>query len=278
MKVLVTGAAGRLGSRLIPLMLDEGWQVIATDHADRNNLPVPTQVADLTDLAAVNRLCEGGVDVLVHLANTSSWEITTPEIALNYNLSMAMNSFQAAVAAGAKRIVFASTMHVGTWVRSDRTLARDLPVPHLPIDGTLPAEPYSYYGLAKAMGEQMLGFYTRARGLTTFAIRFPWMPPRLEEMRGKGEYTTLRPVSLALVNSYLTYEDGASLVVACIKSDVTGMHTYLPAARGTLSCRDHRQMIREFFPNVPLRKPIEEIESLVDNSLIEKEVGWSPSC
>jgi hypothetical protein len=71
--------------------------------------------------------------------------------------------------------------------------------------------------------------------------------------------------------------DGAALVVAILAAPLSGYRAYFPASRGNLLGRSVPELIREFYPNVPLRRPIDEIESLVDTSEIERETGWKPA-
>ena len=68
MKVLVTGAAGKLGSLTVSALLRRGHEVRATDARYRADLPVRLDVRDLLDEHALYPLLDG-MDALVHLAN-----------------------------------------------------------------------------------------------------------------------------------------------------------------------------------------------------------------
>ncbi len=276
MKVLVTGAAGRMGSQVVPRLLAEHWQVVAVDTKDRGTLAVPVQGVDLRDAQAVRDLLAGGVDALVHLANMGSWIDQTPEVAINQNMAMCLNLFQSAVAAGVGKIVFASSIHASCGIRADLSSVNQTIVPYLPLDGQAPATPGNYYGLFKSMAEQMLRFYAQAHGLATFALRLPLLVNDVASARRAREANPISPLTLALGFSYLTYADSARLVVDCLKSDVQGHRTYLPASSRWLHDQPVAAIIEQHYRDIPLRRPLDQMDCLIDISQIEKDTGWRP--
>jgi len=83
MKVLVTGAAGFIGSHLCERLLRDGWQVLGVDNFDdfydpqikRHNIAGCLEndnfelvEADIRDRTAMNDVVASGVDIIVHLA------------------------------------------------------------------------------------------------------------------------------------------------------------------------------------------------------------------
>ena len=68
MRVLVTGAAGRLGSHTCHHLVAQGHDVVAADSQYRRDLPVPLRMVDLLDRTAAYGLVEG-CQAVVHLAN-----------------------------------------------------------------------------------------------------------------------------------------------------------------------------------------------------------------
>jgi UDP-glucuronate 4-epimerase len=82
-KVLVTGAAGFIGSHLCERLLSQGWIVIGVDNFDdfydpqikRRNIQNCTKnnnfqliQADIRDVAAMDKAIGSGVDIIIHLA------------------------------------------------------------------------------------------------------------------------------------------------------------------------------------------------------------------
>src|SRR5690242_14768107 len=111
MKVLVTGAAGRLGRAVCPLLQSAGMDVRATDRRADSSLFYQIDVATLLDRERCYQLVDG-VEAIVHLGNWASAGSADAQTVFNENTSMNMNVFQAAMERGVRRIVFASTIQV----------------------------------------------------------------------------------------------------------------------------------------------------------------------
>jgi uronate dehydrogenase len=157
-KVLITGAAGDVGSRLTALLRDT-YRLRLSDitlpaglAADAEFIP-----ADLSDRAAVERAV-AGVDGIVHLGGFSvegPWNTI-----LNANIIGCYNLFEAARLANVRRVVFASSNHaVGFYPRRRR------------IGVNVPARPDSRYGVSKAFGEAMGALYAYKHGLRITCLR-----------------------------------------------------------------------------------------------------------
>jgi uronate dehydrogenase len=157
-RVLITGAAGGIGRRTRPLLRGvyptlRLSDVVAIEPAQGEEFVA----ADLADLAAVERLCEG-VDGIIHLGASSVEDAWEP--VLQNNIIGGYNVFEAARRQGVKRIVFATTNHVVGFYRRQRT-----------IDHTVPPRPDSRYGVSKAFGEALGRMYADKHGLGVLNIR-----------------------------------------------------------------------------------------------------------
>jgi nucleoside-diphosphate-sugar epimerase len=273
MTVTVTGAAGKLGVHVCRALVNAGHGVRATDKLSRRRVLVKLELADLLDREACYRLVAAS-DAVVHLANYSDMVISDAQKLFNENVAMNMNVFQAALSSGVSRVIFASSIQV----LGGHGLASGEPsdaVPYLPLDGDAPANPRNAYALSKQVGEILLEYVSRQSQISCVAIRYPWL---IEQARpalpGK---TRARASHLEGVFSYLSYTDAASLVLAILRNPLPGFRIYLPAHPKPRRTESPADVIREYYPGVPLRRPLEEIESLVDISRIQDETGWSPA-
>ena len=146
-KVLVTGAAGGIGTRLRKLLKGVYTDIRWSDLAPPADLaPDETFVtADLAVLGEVERAVDG-MQGIVHLGGFSvegPWETI-----LNANIIGCYNLFEAARRRGVERIVFASSNHaVGFYPRQRR------------IGIEAPVRPDSRYGVSKAFGEALGALY-----------------------------------------------------------------------------------------------------------------------
>ena len=64
--IVVTGAAGRLGRRVVQMLADQGREVLATDQAEADDLPAEFVRCDLGDAEAVHGVLQGA-EAVVHM-------------------------------------------------------------------------------------------------------------------------------------------------------------------------------------------------------------------
>jgi uronate dehydrogenase len=157
--VLITGAAGDIGTRLRKLLKDAYPHLRSSDIRTPPDLAAGDEfvAADLADPAQVQTIV-AGIEGVVHLGGFSvegDWDtIHRANIVGCYNL------FEAAYRAGVKRVVFASSNHaVGFYPRSRR----------VGVDVTV--RPDSRYGVSKAFGEALGALYADKHGLRVTCLR-----------------------------------------------------------------------------------------------------------
>ena len=157
-KILITGAAGDVGTRLRKL-LKGVYFLRASDIRKPADLAAGDDfvAADLADLAQAEKAV-AGMEGVVHLggyAVEGSW----PTI-LNANIIGCYNLFEAARSASVKRVVFASSNHaIGFYPRSQR------------IGVNVTVRPDSRYGVSKAFGEALGSLYAEKHGLRVTCLR-----------------------------------------------------------------------------------------------------------
>jgi uronate dehydrogenase len=157
--VLITGAAGDVGSRLRKLMKGSYPRIRWSDIRRPDDLAADDEfvLADLGDPSAVSGLVQG-MDGIVHLGGFTidgEWDRI-----LKVNIDGLFHLFDAAHRAGVKRVVFASSNHaVGFYPRAQR----------IGVDVTV--RPDSRYGLAKAFGEALGALYADKHGLRVTCVR-----------------------------------------------------------------------------------------------------------
>jgi uronate dehydrogenase len=157
-KILITGAAGDVGTRLRKL-LKGVYSLRVSDIRKPADLDADDEfvAADLGDYEQTEQIT-AGIDGIVHLGGYSvegPWEtIHKSNIVGCYNL------FEAAYRSGVKRIVFASSNHAVGFYPRDRKIGVDVTV-----------RPDSRYGVSKAFGEAVGALYADKHGLRVTCIR-----------------------------------------------------------------------------------------------------------
>lgn len=267
-RVLVTGAAGRLGTTVATRLHGAGFDLLATDVVDPGDVPYRFQPADLRDHAAASALLDG-IDVLVHLGNHAGIGSRPPQEVFNENVSINENMFQGAAECGVTTIVFASTVQLVGSHPDDRTVVDPPARPAFPISGSTAPNPSNVYALSKAVSETMLRYYAERCAIAGTAIRLPLLH-RNEEWVVVGS-SEERPVDVFEGFTGLTYDDAAELFLAVIRAGLRGYHVF---AAGT--AHRHRdlslaQLIDRFYPGLD-----PDTADLIDNEAVFEATGWRP--
>ncbi|MFR9676621.1 NAD-dependent epimerase/dehydratase family protein [Streptomyces sp. TR06-5] len=173
--VLLTGAAGRIGTAMRTLLPEFGHRLRLFDVRPVDGAP-DAVTADLHDTAALDRAVRG-VDAIVHLAGISA-EDSFARI-LRANVEGTWRLYEAARRAGVRRVVFASSNHA---VGFTPLPGQDEP----PIGTGTPHRPDTYYGLSKAFGEDLAQLYWDRHGMETVSLRIGTFGDRPRSVRALG--------------------------------------------------------------------------------------------
>ncbi|MDP9390571.1 MAG: NAD(P)-dependent oxidoreductase [Actinomycetota bacterium] len=218
--VLLTGAAGRIGTWLRGGLAERGWAVRCLDVVPGTDVRPGEEhlVADVTDLAAMVDATRGA-EAVVHLAGISG-ESTWPEIR-SANIEGTYCALEAARLAGVGRVVLASSNHAtGYTPRPASGLLREVDAP---------PRPDTYYGVAKVTLEALGSLYADRYGLDVVCLRIGSALPEPTSTRHLA--TWLSPAdTVALVDAALTAPSPGFSVVWGI-SDNTRRWWDLTAAR-----------------------------------------------
>jgi len=166
-KVLVTGAAGYVGSHACKALARRGLQPVGLDNLERaglRDLPWgPLEVADTRDRSALDAILRRHQpEAVMHFAAYAyvGESVTEPGRYYQNNVLGTLTLLEAMRDAGVTRFVFSSTC--ATYGIPQRT----------PIDEDHPQAPINPYGSSKLMVERILADFDRAHGLRSVALRY----------------------------------------------------------------------------------------------------------
>ncbi len=158
-KVLITGAAGRIGSFITAQWVDR-YDIVLTDvRAPKETFGFPFHLVNLSDFDAVRPLLDG-VDTVVHLGADPSMEASWESLLPN-NLISTYNVFESAHQAKARRVVFASSVNSVFGYPPDIQVKLDMPI-----------RPINLYGATKVWGEGVASSYACSTDLSCISLRF----------------------------------------------------------------------------------------------------------
>ena len=257
-------------------LVNAGWTVHGFDL-----VPPATRLASFTriDFADLSQVVEAfagidelhdGVDALVHLAAIPGATMAANTATFMNNLAATYNAFTAAHLANVRNIVWASSETLlGYPFASTRP-------PYVPLDEDYPAQGNVAYSMAKVLEEEL------ARQLTRRDERLKMIGLRFSNVFAPEEYASL---AAARENpeqrrwnmwGYIDTRDAARAVRLALDLDMTGFEAINIAAADTVMTTPSAELMREHFPDVPVRESLSGTQSLTDISKASRLLGWVP--
>ncbi len=273
MRVIVTGAAGFLGSHVADGLAAAGHDVTVLDL--QPNLRYRSVVADFLDPDALRRAVAGH-EAICHLGAVGDVYLAgeKPALAASVNVVGTANVCAAALAEGLTRVVVASTWEV-------------YGEPHYqPLDEKHPCEPDHPYSITKLAGERIARSYAHLKGLPVVALRL-----------GTAFGTRMRPNSVfsifirrALAGEPITIQgsgaqgrqfthasDIARGFEAALTRGVSG-EAYNLVAERMVTIRELAELVTSFAPTALTygeSRPGEVPSAMVSSARAHAELGWT---
>lgn len=285
MKLLVTGGAGFIGSRIVTQLVAAGHTVTVFDNLSTGReAAVPEGahlfVGDLRDAATLQSAVDGQ-DAVIHLAAQAivPESVADPRKAFDINLGGGLNLLEAMRATGVKRLVHSSTAAV---------YGNPVKVPIHEDDLKLPINPY---GATKYAIEQLLHAYHAAYGLNVTMFRYfnPYGPTEAHDPETHAipnfVNATLagKPIPLYWngdqTRDFFYVDDIARAHVMGLEKD--GFNIYNLGSGSGVKVRD---VVEKIFEISGQTSPIEDLgeragdppQLMADTSRVKAELGWEP--
>lgn len=163
-RILVTGAAGRIGGAVVKELKARGHFVRGFDL--RSNPAADENLAGSITDGALFQSAAASMHVMIHLAATPDDDDFVTKLLPN-NLLGTYNALEAAKATGVKRVILASSGQVVWWQRFSGPL---------PIGVDVQPTPRGWYASTKMFAEAAGRAFAEAHGLSVLAVRLGWCP------------------------------------------------------------------------------------------------------
>ena len=281
--VVVTGGSGKAGRAVCRHLVDQGYSVLNVDVQPSSDPVCPFYKVDLNDLAQVLDAMQwtGGKDhpfrkfrtpdAVVHFAAIPAPDLTPEDLTFRNNVVSTYNVFDAAIRAGVKRIV---------WASSETTLglpfSPDNPPAYAPVDEDHPMRPESAYSLSKDLGEEMARQMQRWKPDTSFiGLRLSNVmePADYKRFADWQDDAHFREWNLW---GYIDARDCAQAVRKAIEVNFEGADHFIIANADTVMERDSAALMAEVYPDVPLRKELAGTETLLSIEKARRVLGYEP--
>ena len=199
--ILVTGAAGIVGTALRPVLQKQYQHVILTDLQPVESIASNESYhpCDITDRDSIGKLV-GLADGVLHLAGLVGAAYTFDEV-LQPNIEGTYNVFRAAYENRISNVVYASSHHVvGFHKRGTH------------IDDQTPHRPDSHYGLSKAFGESAGAYFADNFGLNVLAVRIGFVGTEVATERRQHTWVSARDLAQLIGIGFETPDLGYEVV------------------------------------------------------------------
>lgn len=159
-RIVLTGAAGRLGTMLRPMLRGLTETLVLSDLHQPTESLVDGEcfiACDLADHAAMYELL-AGAELVAHFGGLA--QENAMQAILNANIIGQFNLYDAALRQGVRRIVLASSNHVTGFYPVGQKVTPDMPM-----------RPDSLYGVSKCCGEMLASYYHTRHGIESVCLR-----------------------------------------------------------------------------------------------------------
>ena len=277
MRVLVTGANGKVGRVTVEALIQRGHEVRAADlqrgvfERPQPGAPeyIQADLADAGDAYAVAR----DMEAVVHTAAIPEPTHNPPHVVFNNNLMATFNILEAAVRFGATRFVNVSSETVPGFFFPERDFLPD----YVPIDEEHPIRPQDPYALSKYFGELLMDAAVRRSDIRCISIRPSWV-----QHEGNYEFNlgpqVRDPAQLSAgFWSYIDVYDLADALALAAESDLPGHEVFYIASPDNVAGRDFAELVKSYYGDkVELRPMARSDASGISCAKAERLLGYAP--
>ena len=270
--IVVTGAAGRLGRRVVQLLVDRGRDVLATDQVEADDLPAEFVRCDLGNSEAVHDVLKGA-EAVIHMGAIPGPSRAEPRDIFANNTPADFNVMMSAAELGLRRVVYSSSAFGMGWAHDGNAF-----VPrYLPLDEEHPMMPFEPYGLTKQVGEDIGRMIARNSSTTVVSLRFTNVP--LPEVVAEFPWpapTPEKPLTLVMW-AYADARDVAEAQVLSVDAEIEEYEAFMLAQPSSRFAEPTIDIARNNFGNrVEIREGLEGTASVISTEKVQRMLGWRP--
>ena len=277
MRVLVTGARGKVGTATARALVEAGHEVTCTDlMRGVFERPAPGEPAylqaDLTnpgDAFAVVR----GMSAVVHAAAIPDPTHNPPATVFQNNIMSTFNTLEAAIRLGVSRFVNISSETVPGFFFPERPFLPD----YVPVDESYPIRPQDPYALSKYFGELLMDAAVRRSDIRCVTIRPCWVHHEGNYERNLGPQVRDAAVLTANLWSYIDVYDLADAIVLAAESGLPGHEVFYIASPDNVGGRPFVETVRKYYGDKIAIRPVDrEDASGISSAKAMRMLGWKP--
>ena len=173
MRILVTGGSGSVGRAAVSWLVGQGHSVRVIGRRAQAPLQgVEYRACDISDYRSLKEQMQG-IEGVVHLAAIPTPSLGPPQEIYRVNCAGTFNVYQAAVEAGVRRVVSASSINAVGYLYG----AVHWELDYLPLDEEHRAFTSDAYSFSKQVLEDIAAYFWRREGVSGVCLRLPAVYP-----------------------------------------------------------------------------------------------------
>jgi len=283
-RIMFTGGSGKAGRHVVKDLLDHGYQVLNIDTRPLDDPRVRTLIADITDAGQVFNALSSymgthefdaslrpqKVDAVVHFAAIPRIMIVPDNEVFRVNALGTYNVIEAATKLGIRKVVIASseTTYGVVFAHEHRSPA------YFPLDEDYDVDPMDSYALSKVVNEKTARAFALREATDIYALR-------IGNVLIPEDYTENFPKWFAdpgfrkrIAWSYIDARDLGQITRLAIEKDGLGFQVFNAVNDDTSSNLPTAELLRRFYPDVPVRGTLGEYETLLSNKKARELLGF----
>ena len=270
--IVVTGAAGRLGRRVVQLLVDQNRAVLATDQVAADDIQAEFVRCDLADARVVADILKDA-EAVVHMGAIPGPLRADPRVIFENNTAADFNVMTAAAALGLRRVVFSSSAFGMGWAHDGNAF---VPL-YLPLDEAHPMMPFEPYGLSKQVGEDIGRMIARNSNTTVVSLRFTNVA--LPEVQAEFPWpapTPENPLTLVMW-AYADARDVAEAHVSALDAEIDEYEAFMIAQPSSRFLEPTIDLVKNNFGDrVEIRDGLSGTASVISTEKAQRLLGWKP--
>ncbi|MGI1662129.1 NAD-dependent epimerase/dehydratase family protein [Palleronia sp. KMU-117] len=285
MRVLFTGGTGKAGRHVVPYLINRGHRVLNVDLHPLDHAGVDNRIADITEAgqmfdvmqsyAGFDELDPGtGVprfDAVVHFAAVPRILLKTDNECYRVNVLGTYNVIDAALKAGVRKIVFASSETTYGVCFADGERRPE----YLPIDEEHPTVPEDSYAMSKVVNEVTARSFQRRSGADIYGLRINNVIEPHEYARDFPAYIADPALRRRNIFAYIDARDLGQMVDRCLATDGLGYQVFNVANDDHSVDLTSAGLVERFYRGVPVTTP-DLPEGFYSNAKAKRMLGFRP--